>query len=116
MPNFTKAELERIKRKARCEGIRKGRRRSQKLVNQLNAALIENSEALSTIDWQYPRTGVTLCFDMAEQMISALRGKESRRICSKLARQLRELYDDAYCEIGEPMQECKDELLQVLER
>jgi len=116
MPILTKQELQQIKRQTRCEGIRHGRRRSQKLINQLNTALIETSELINLIDFSYPRTGVTIGFDMAEQVISALRGKQSRRTCSKLARQLRELYDDAYCEIGRPMQECIEDVLQVMER
>jgi hypothetical protein len=111
---MTKSELERIKRQARCEGVREGRRRSQKLINQLSGAMAEVSGLLGEIDFEWPRTGVTISFATADRIIAALKPSATQKARTRLAGELRRMVMDSTCELGMDLARVENEMRELI--
>jgi hypothetical protein len=111
MPQLRKAEFERIKKQQFCKGVRAGERRTKRLVKKVSRVNRELLGLVNLIDLQYPVTGVTISFAMADRII---KGLKSPKACKRLAGELQNIVKNCNCELGALLAQWENELRELI--
>jgi hypothetical protein len=112
-PDTLDRELQQARRRAFCEGVREGERRTRELITNLTTTNQHLLKLVNLIDLKYPVSGITVSFGFAEQLIRTLRGRNPIA-CAKLADQVESIVDGCNCELGSDLAAMERELVELV--